>query len=53
MSSDWADSGRRRRSFQVRRLKPGHFAMLKRGNLHGLMNPADVPNSLSMFGGHD
>lgn len=50
---DWADSGRRTRSFEVRRLAPGHFAMLKGGNLHGLMNPADVPNSLFMFGGYD
>ncbi|MGI9064256.1 MAG: cupin domain-containing protein [Pseudonocardiaceae bacterium] len=50
---DWADSGRRTRSFEVRRLAPGHFAMLKGGNLHGLMNPADVPASLFMFGGYD
>jgi mannose-6-phosphate isomerase-like protein (cupin superfamily) len=50
---DWADSGRRVRSFEVRRLAPGHFAMLKGGNLHGLMNPADVPASLFMFGGYD
>jgi mannose-6-phosphate isomerase-like protein (cupin superfamily) len=50
---DWADSGRRARSFEVRRLAPGHFAMLKGGNLHGLMNPADVPSSLFMFGGYD
>jgi len=50
---DWADSGRRARSFEVRRLAPGHFAMLKGGNLHGLMNPADTPASLFMFGGYD
>jgi hypothetical protein len=50
---DWADSGRRVRSFEVRRLAPGHFAMLKGGNLHGLMNPADAPASLFMFGGYD
>jgi mannose-6-phosphate isomerase-like protein (cupin superfamily) len=50
---DWADSGRRTRSFEVRRLAPGHFAMLKGGNLHGLMNPADEPSSLFMFGGYD
>lgn len=50
---DWADSGRRARSFEVRRLAPGHFAMLKGGNLHGLLNPADVPASLFMFGGYD
>lgn len=50
---DWADSGRRTRCFEVRRLAPGHFAMLKGGNLHGLMNPADAPASLFMFGGYD
>jgi mannose-6-phosphate isomerase-like protein (cupin superfamily) len=50
---DWADSGRRTRSFEVRRLAPGHFALLKGGNLHGLINPADVPSSLFMFGGYD
>lgn len=50
---DWADSGRRARCFEVRRLAPGHFAMLKGGNLHGLMNPADVPASLFMLGGYD
>lgn len=50
---DWADSGRRSRAFEVRRLPPGHLAMLKGGNLHGLMNPADVPASLFMFGGYD
>lgn len=50
---DWADSGRRTRSFEVRRLAAGHFAMLKGGNLHGLMNPADTPASLFMFGGYD
>lgn len=50
---DWADSGRRARSIEVRRLLPGHFAMLKGGNLHGLVNPADTPASLFMFGGYD
>jgi mannose-6-phosphate isomerase-like protein (cupin superfamily) len=50
---DWADSGRRTRSFEVRRLAPGHLAMLKGGNLHGLANPADTPASLFMFGGYD
>ncbi|MEN2423444.1 hypothetical protein AABB02_35705 [Streptomyces rimosus] len=50
---DWADSGSRVRSFEVRRLPAGHLALLKGGNLHGLMNPADQRASLFMFGGYD
>lgn len=50
---DWADSGTRARSLEVRRLPPGHLALLKGGNLHGLMNPADQRASLFMFGGYD
>ncbi len=50
---DWADSGSRVRSFEIRRLPAGHLALLKGGNLHGLMNPADQRASLFMFGGYD
>ncbi|MEC4017870.1 hypothetical protein [Streptomyces sp. H27-D2] len=50
---DWADSGSRTRSFEIRRLPAGHLAMLRGGNLHGLMNPADQRASLFMFGGYD
>ncbi len=50
---DWADSGTRTRSFEIRRLPAGHLALLKGGNLHGLMNPADQRASLFMFGGYD
>ncbi|WP_405827144.1 hypothetical protein [Streptomyces sp. NBC_00105] len=50
---DWADSGTRTRSFEVRRLTAGHLAFLKGGNLHGLLNPADQRASLFMFGGYD
>jgi hypothetical protein len=50
---DWADSGTRARAFEVRRLGSGTLAMLKGGNLHGLMNPADRRASLFMFGGYD
>jgi hypothetical protein len=50
---DWADSGRRTRCFEIRHLTPGRLAMLKGGNLHALMNPADAPASLFMFGGYD
>jgi hypothetical protein len=50
---DWADSGTRARSFEVRSLPAGSLAMLRGGNLHGLLNPADRRASLFMFGGYD
>lgn len=50
---DWADSGTRQRSFEVRTLQAGHLAMLRGGNLHALMNPTDRRASLFMFGGYD
>jgi hypothetical protein len=50
---DWADSGTRHRSFEVRSLRAGELAMLRGGNLHGLMNPTDRRASLFMFGGYD
>jgi len=50
---DWADSGTRLRSFEVRSLRAGELAMLRGGNLHALMNPADRRASLFMFGGYD
>lgn len=50
---DWADSGTRARSFEVRSLPSGSLAMLRGGNLHALMNPADRRASLFMFGGYD
>lgn len=50
---DWADSGTRARALEVRRLPAGSLALLKGGNLHGLMNPADQRASLFMFGGYD
>jgi hypothetical protein len=37
----------------VRTLRSGHFAMLKGGQLHGLMNATDVDIFLFMFGGYD
>src|SRR5262249_9874910 len=48
---DWADSGTRSRAFEVRSLPSGSLAMLRGGNLHGLMNPADRRPSLFMIGG--
>lgn len=50
---DWADSGRRARAFELRRLPAGSLALLKGGNLHALMNPTDQRASLFMFGGYD
>lgn len=50
---DWCQLDNRERSLEVRTLRAGHFAMLKGGNLHGLMNPSTEPLSLFMFGGYD
>jgi mannose-6-phosphate isomerase-like protein (cupin superfamily) len=50
---DWAKFPNRDRCFEIRTLKAGHFAMLKGGNLHGLMNVTDEDISLFMFGGYD
>lgn len=50
---DWAKIPERERCFEVRTLRPGHFAMLKGGQLHGLLNTTDEPISLFMFGGYD
>lgn len=50
---DWAKLPSRDRCFEIRTLEAGHFAMLKGGNLHGLMNPSDENMSLFMFGGYD
>jgi mannose-6-phosphate isomerase-like protein (cupin superfamily) len=50
---DWADSGSRERSFEIRSLGAGELVMLRGGNLHALMNPADRRASLFMFGGYD
>jgi mannose-6-phosphate isomerase-like protein (cupin superfamily) len=50
---DWAKMPNRERCFEIRTLAPGHFAMLKGGNLHGLVNPTDSETSLFMFGGYD
>ncbi|MGE5568943.1 MAG: cupin domain-containing protein [Rhodospirillales bacterium] len=50
---DWVKFPNRERCFEIRTLPAGHFAMLKGGNLHGLMNPSDENISLFMFGGYD
>jgi mannose-6-phosphate isomerase-like protein (cupin superfamily) len=50
---DWCRMPQRDRCFEVRTLRAGHLAMLKGGNLHGLMNSTDEDISLFMFGGYD
>jgi mannose-6-phosphate isomerase-like protein (cupin superfamily) len=50
---DWCKLDSRERCMEIRTLRAGHFAMLKGGNLHGLMNPSDENLSLFMFGGYD
>ncbi len=50
---DWAKFPERERCFEIRRLITNHFAMLKGGNLHGIMNITDDPVTLFMFGGYD
>ncbi|MFL5310522.1 MAG: hypothetical protein ACJ79H_08740 [Myxococcales bacterium] len=50
---DWCKFPDRERAFEVRTLRSGHLAMLKGGNLHGLVNTTDEDISLFMFGGYD
>lgn len=50
---DWCKLAERERCFELRTLLPGHLAMLKGGQLHGLMNVTDEDSSLFMFGGYD
>ena len=50
---DWCKLPARERCLEVRTLKPGHFALLKGGNLHSLINPSDEDLFLFMFGGYD
>jgi hypothetical protein len=50
---DWNKFPERERCFEIRTLLPGHLAMLKGGNLYGLMNATDEDTSLFMFGGYD
>lgn len=50
---DWCKMPERERCFEIRTLQPGHLAMLKGGQLHGLMNALDEDIFLFMFGGYD
>lgn len=53
VSGDWNLFPDRERCFELRTLRPGHFSMLKPGELHGLMNATDADIQLLMFGGYD
>jgi mannose-6-phosphate isomerase-like protein (cupin superfamily) len=50
---DWCQLDYRERCLEIRTLRAGHFAMLKGGNLHALMNPGTENLPLFMFGGYD
>jgi mannose-6-phosphate isomerase-like protein (cupin superfamily) len=50
---DWCKMPNRERSIEIRTLRPGHLAMLKGGQMHGLMNTTDETMHLFMFGGYD
>lgn len=50
---DWCKMPQRDRAFEVRTLREGHFAALRGGQLHALMNATDEPMQLLMFGGYD
>jgi hypothetical protein len=50
---DWCKMPGRERCLEVRTLRAGHFALLKGGNLHGIMNATDEDTALFMFGGYD
>jgi quercetin dioxygenase-like cupin family protein len=50
---DWCELPYRQRAFELRTLRAGHFALLKPGQLHGLLNPTDEDIPLLMFGGYD
>jgi mannose-6-phosphate isomerase-like protein (cupin superfamily) len=50
---DWCKIPERERCLEVRILRAGHMALLKGGNLHGLLNTTDERILLFMFGGYD
>jgi hypothetical protein len=50
---DWCKLPQRERCFEIRTLRAGHVALLKGGNLHGLVNATDESILLFMFGGYD
>lgn len=50
---DWCEFPTRQRALELRTLRTGHLALLKPGQLHGLLNPTDQDIPLLMFGGYD
>lgn len=50
---DWVQRFDRERCFEIRTLRAGHMALLRGGQIHGLLNPSDEDLSLFMFGGYD
>lgn len=50
---DWCELPQRQRALELRTLRAGHFALLKPGQVHGLLNPTDEDIPLLMFGGYD
>lgn len=50
---DWCEMPHRQRAFELRTLRAGYFALLKGGQLHGLLNTTDGAVPLLMFGGYD
>jgi mannose-6-phosphate isomerase-like protein (cupin superfamily) len=50
---DWGKLPQRECCFEIRTLRAGHFALIKDGNLHGLVNATDESILLFMFGGYD
>lgn len=53
ISGDWNQFPDRERCLELRTLRPGHFAMVKPGGLHAMMNATDSDVHLLMFGGYD
>lgn len=53
MAGDWLEMPHRQRALEIRMLHGGHFAFLKPGQLHGLLNPTDEDVPFLMFGGYD
>jgi mannose-6-phosphate isomerase-like protein (cupin superfamily) len=53
VSGDWCEHPPRERCFEIRSLRPGHLALVKGGELHGLMNASGRPVQLLEFGGYD
>lgn len=53
IAGDWSKFPLRERCFEIRTLRSGHFAYLKTGQLHAIMNGTNEDCQLFMFGGYD